>query len=325
MPRCFLTLCCLLALRATALAAEPPDGQVVVELCEAGLPKDGTWPLTPPPATETYTEDLFGFFELPQKYISTGVRADRAFPTLMRATARVTLPAGKHRVLLRARGATRLLIDGKKVLETPFDQPRQYAVGNGGELPMEEQDAFFDPGPGYRFAPPGNRDASDTIAFSGRAVEVVLETLVGGIEPKSKKPFRPEVGETVVAIALEGTGEWRLLSPGTRQVRYTDAAWAAYEAERRTRLDTINTAARAARRTATAAYWNRRREAARTWLAATPEVAVPALPKGFPAHNAIDRFLAARIAQVSADYEPLKKKGGVDFHREIKPILENSC
>lgn len=325
MPRCFLTLCCLLALRATALAAVPPDGQVVVELCEAGLPKDGTWPLTPPPATETYTEDLFGFFELPQKYISTGVRADRAFPTLMRATARVTLPAGKHRVLLRARGATRLLIDGKKVLETPFDQPRQYAVGNGGELPMEEQDAFFDPGPGYRFAPPGNRDASDTREFSGGAVDVVLETLVGGIEPKSKKPFRPEVGETVVAIALEGTGEWRLLSPGTRQVRYTDAAWAAYEAERRTRLDTINSAARGARRSATAAYWNRRREAARTWLAATPEVAVPALAKGFPAHNAIDRFLAARIAQVSANYEPLKKKGGVDFHREIKPILENSC
>ena len=30
-----------------------------------------------------------------------------------------------------------------------------------------------------------------------------IETLLGGIEPKSKKPFRPELGETVVAVALQ--------------------------------------------------------------------------------------------------------------------------
>ncbi|MBI4626805.1 MAG: DUF1553 domain-containing protein [Verrucomicrobia bacterium] len=310
---------------ATLVVAAPPPGQVLVEVCEDGIPKNGAWPERAT-ATETYLEDLFGLFELPQKYVSTGVRGDRAFPALVRATAHVTLPAGRHRLLLRSRGAARLLIDGKKLLETPFDQPRQFAVGNAGELPVEEQDTFLDLGPGYRFAPPGNREAWGEFEFSaGAGVDVVLETRLGGIEPKSKKPFRPELGETVVAVSLEGTREWRVLSPGSRQLRYTDADWAAYEAERRTRLDAMNTAARAARRAENAAYWDRRREAARAWLARTAEVAVPALPKGFPGHNAIDRFLAARIAQVSADYEPIKQRGGVDFFREIRPILEAKC
>ena len=88
----------------------------------------------------------------------------------------------------------------------------------------------------------------------------------------------------------------------------------------------MNTAARAARRAEHAPHWEKRRAAARDWLAATPEVAVPALPAGFPAHNPIDHFIAARIAQAAADEEPLTRgTGGVDFFRDIKPILEAHC
>ncbi|MBL9212079.1 MAG: hypothetical protein JNL92_16595, partial [Opitutaceae bacterium] len=235
-------LCLLLAfvtLAATAVRAAARPGAVTVEICEEGVPKDNSWP-TQAQVTETFHEDAFGLFELPQKYIATGVRADRAFPTLVRATATVTLPAGRHRLLLRSRGTARLLVDGKVVLETPFDQPRQFAVGNAGELPVEEQDRYLDLGPGYRFAPPGNREAWGEVTFSGAATTVVLETLVGGIEPKSKKPFRPELGETVVAVAPEGTGEWRVLAPGQASFRYTDAAWNAYAAERRQRFEAMN-------------------------------------------------------------------------------------
>src|SRR5689334_16289005 len=88
----------LLTISAVA-AAELPTKQVLVEICEKDVPRDGKWPASPPVATETYTEDVFGLFELPQKYISTGVRGDRASPTLVRASARVTIPAGAHRVL----------------------------------------------------------------------------------------------------------------------------------------------------------------------------------------------------------------------------------
>lgn len=309
---------------AVPVRSAPAPGVIIVEICEEGVPKDNSWPAEAI-VTESYTEEVFGFFTLPQKYIATGVRADRAFPTLVRASANVTLPPGKHRVLLRSRGKARLTIAGRTVLETPFDQPRQFAVGNAGELPVEEQNTYIDLGPGYRFAPPGNREALGEVTFSGESTQVVLETLIGGIEPKSKRPFRLELGETVVAVALEGTNDWWLLSPGPRRVRYTDREWAAYEAERRERFDAMNTAARANRRAAHAGYWHRRREVARAYLDDTPDEPVPALPDGFPAHNAVDHFIAARIAKVAGQLGPAGKTGGVDFHREIMPILETRC
>ena len=318
----------LLVLLLAPIPAEAASaGGVLVEICEEGVPKNGGWPATAIRASEDFPEDAFGLFELPQKYVSTGVRADRAFPTLVRATASVSLPAGRHRLLLRARGAARVMVGGRKILETIFDQPRQFAVGNAGELPVEEQNTFLDLGPGARFLPPGNREALTEVEFSGDAlVEVVLETLVGGLEPKSKRPFRPELGETVVAVSLAGSSEWLVLAPGAQPIPYTDAGWAAYTAERRSRFAAMNAAAREARRADHADYWERRRRAARGWLAGTPDVAVPALPEGFPAHNAIDHFIGARIAQAAAEKTPTAgKTDGVDFFRDIKPIFETHC
>jgi mono/diheme cytochrome c family protein len=309
----------------TAFADVAPTGHVLVELAEPTAPVGvkSPWP-EHTKVTETYNEDVFGLFELPQKYIATGVRADRAFPIVLRASAEVRLPAGKHRLLLRSRGTARLLIDGKKILETPFEQPEAFAVGNAGELPVEPQETYLNLGPDFRFATPGNREVWCEFEFSGVPATVVIETVVGGIEPKSKRPFRPELGETVVAYSPAGSTAWWLLSPGTRTVRYNDAGWAAYEAERRQHFDVVNTQARAALLTAAAPYWDKRRAAAKAWLAATPEVAVPALPKGFPSTTPIDHFIADRIAKVSAEYAPLKK-GGVDFYRDVKPILEANC
>src|SRR5262249_20695318 len=41
-----------------------PRGQVLVELCEDGLPARNAWPDPAPAATEMYREDAFGFFEV---------------------------------------------------------------------------------------------------------------------------------------------------------------------------------------------------------------------------------------------------------------------
>lgn len=321
-----LLSCTLLAAACSCAAAGAP-GKVLVELSEPTSAKIvvTTWPDPAALAvSERYTEDVFGLFELPQKYVSTGVRADRVFPTLLRATAEVRLPAGKHRLLLRSRGTARLLIDGKKILETPFAQPAAFAVGNAGELPVEPQETYLNLGPDFRFAAPGIREEWCEFDFTGAPATIVLETVVGGIEPKSKRPFRPELGETVVAYSPAGSTAWWLLSPGSRAVPYTDAGWAAYEAERRQHLATVNTATRSAKRAESAAYWASRRTAAAAYLASSPEVAVPALPPSFPAQNAVDHFIADRIAKVAAEYEPLKK-GTVDFYRDVKPILENRC
>ena len=303
-----------------------PAARVLVEICETGVPDDGQFPEAKLVATETYWEEAFGVFELPHKYVSTGVRADRAFPTLVRLSAVISLPPGRHRLMLRSRGVARVAVNGKGVLETPFDQARQFPKANGGELPVEDQDATGGVlGSDCRRLPPGNRQAVATIEFTGGSQTVVLETLIGAREPKSKRPFRPELGETVIAVALEGSNDWTLLSTDARRVAYTEAGWAGYERDRRERLEAMNAARRAEKRKEHDAYWEARRHAAKAYLASTAEVSVPALPEGYPSHNAIDHFLAARIAREVSSAGAATTSNGVDFHREIKPILEAKC
>jgi hypothetical protein len=293
-----------------------PKGEVLVHLCEEGMPTRNAWPDLPLPPTETYREDAFGFFEVPHKYVDTGVRGDRANPFLFRAAAIVTIPAGKHRILLRGRGAGRLYVDNKLVVSTPF--PPTDSSGHGTVASQK----WLDLGPDFRFNPAGNREAWTTLESKGGDHLVILETIVGNYIGKSKR--RPELGETVVAISPEGTESWQLLSPGTRVVPYTDAGWAAYHDERSAHLDRVNAAAREAKRTEHAAYWAKRREAAKEWLASTKDEPVPPLPKGYPASNAIDHFLAVTIDRAVAQ-KAAAAKGTVDYYRDIQPILEAKC
>jgi hypothetical protein len=290
-------------------------GAVLVQLAENATPGRNAWPEAPPAVAESYREDVFGFFDVPHKYVGTGVRGDRGHPFLLRAAAVVTLPPGKHRLLLRARGASRLYLDGKLLLTTPFPP------GDGdGHGTVAGPEAYLDLGPDFRFAPPGNRETWTTV--DGGEQLVVLETIVGSHLGKSRR--RPELGETVVAVSLQGSQSWEVLSPGTRTVPYTDAGWSAYEAERSAHYDRVNADRRAAQRGLHKGYWDQRREAARQWLASTDEVKVPELPAGFPAHNPIDHFLAAKIAAVAAQQTDAAR-GTVDYFRDVQPILEAKC
>ncbi|EMI22943.1 Cytochrome C, Planctomycete domain protein, partial [Rhodopirellula maiorica SM1] len=293
-----------------------PHGKVLVQISEDGVPKSNNWP-DEPIVTETYHEDVFGLFELPHKYVATGVRGDRSNPSHLRASAIVNLPAGKHRLLVRGRGRGRLFIDGKNLLETP---PRPHDPG--GYQPLSVQDEYLDLGPDFRFAPPGNRDAWCEFETDGGEHFIILETMVGGVTGRST--FRPELGETVVAVSLEGSKSWSLLSAGDHAVPYTDEGWQAYESERRKVLAKMNADSRAERRDAHHEYWDRRRNAAAEWLANTAPVTVPELPLGYPAHNAIDHFIAARIAKVKQD-SVQGETGGVDYFKQIRPLLESRC
>lgn len=287
-----------------------PRGRILVEICE-DIPASG-WPARAPAATEAYEEEAFGFFAVPHRYVDTGVRADRANPFLLRAAA-VEVPPGKHRLLLRARGASRLFVNDRLLLTTPF--PPSDTSGHGK---VRDPDSYLNLGPDFRFAPPGNRESWTTFESRGGTQRIVLETIVGG--PRR----RPELGETVAALCREGSETWLLLTPGPRQLPYTDAGWETYEAERTAHLDQVNAAARARCRAEHAAYWQRRRAAAQAWLARADEVPVPELPRGYPAHNAIDHFLAAKLARV-ADQAGEAKKGTVDFFRQVQPLLEARC
>ncbi len=298
-------------------AKKLPKGKVLVQVCEDGVPAKNAWPAYPPQPSETYTEEVFGIFEVPHKYVDTGVRGDRPIPYLLRAAAVVKVPAGKHRLLVRGRGATHLHVDGELFLDIGFPKP-----DSGGHGRVTEQNEYLDLGPDFRFAPPGSQEKWAEFESKGGEHLIVLEQMVGGFTGSARK--RPETGEMIVAISYEGSEHWELLTPGKRQVSYNDEGWAAYEKERRAWLTTFNAERRAKVRAQHDAYWTKRREAAAKWIASTPDVKVPAPAKDLPAGNAVDHFLNAKIATVSAQYSAAKKDG-VHFYKEVLPILESNC
>lgn len=298
-------------------ARKLPKGKVRVDICEEDIPQRSAWPPFDPKATESYEEDAFGFFAVPHKYVDTGVRGDRPNPYILRAAANVTLPPGTHRILLRGRSASRLYVDGKQVLSLPF-----MTGDSGGHGHVAEQAKYLDLGPDFRFAPPGTQEIAGEIVSTGKEQLVVVEQIIGG--PLGKSKHRPETGEMVVAISMQGSTAWDLLSPGEREVAYTDAGWAAYRAERETRLAQINAEHRAEVRAKSEPYWTQRHEDAKKWLAANPGAPVPAPIKGFPVNNEVDRFIAAKIDSVASQFTKAQK-GTVDFFKEIAPLLESKC
>jgi hypothetical protein len=294
------------------------NGQVRVELCEAWKPTANVWPEKAPEVTDSYVAPAFGFARVPEKYVDTGVRAERGHPYLLRALGVVKLPAGKHRLLLRGRGASALFIDGKLQLQTPFPPP------GTDNKPVKDQDKYLDLGGDFRFAPPGNRDAWVEFESKGGEHRVILESVVGYVINAKGARRRPELGETVAAISLAGRTDWQLLSPRELALPYNDGIWEFYASQEEVRLSKIDAAARAAARARQGEYWQKRREAAQQWLAKTPETPVPALVAGFPAHNPIDAFLAEKIAAYQGQVKAVKT-GGIEFYVQIQPILEASC
>jgi len=317
-----LSFFCVFVLGLVPMLADAAK-TVMIEIAEPDVGQPGEWPINPV-ITERYTESAFGLSDLPYKYVTSGVRADRAVSTYVRASAEIILPVGRHRVLLRARGESRLVINDHAVLQTASSPTNAYEGSSISELPFHLQDAYLDLGPDFRFAPPGVGESWGEFDFDGTPAKIVMETRIGGLPTKgARHPFRPEVGETVVAYSLAGSDQWWLLGEGDRPVPYTDAGWEDYAARQRRRLDIQNAEARAACRQQHSEYWSMRRQEAEKWLASTLEVPVPALPAGYPAFNAIDRFIADRLVRAKAELQ--SAAGGPDFFDSVRPILETHC
>ena len=79
--------------------------------------------LTGAKAVDQYTEPAFAFIHTPTKFAANAIPMDRSTPYFLRATYSRAMAAGKVQFRLRARGAARLLIDGKTVATTKAQKP----------------------------------------------------------------------------------------------------------------------------------------------------------------------------------------------------------
>ncbi len=291
---------------------------VTVEIVEVGEFPDRKWPAALGPVAESYPEEAFGFFHEPWRYVSTGVRADRPSPHLFRARARIALPAGGYRVLVRTRNAARLHVGGALVAEVKFSKAK-----TDGHNPVRHD--FLDLGPETRYMAPGDYEVLAVYQATGEEQEWVLETVVGG--KAGKEILRNELGETVVAVAPTGTNDFRLLAPH-RVVPLTDGGWDAYRAERAAHYDRVESTRRAEAGEKHAPYWRTRHLFARDYARRNPAPAPPILPASakVPVWNAVDRFLGAKVIAASRSGAMASGSGfGAQVHREVLPLLTSKC
>ena len=95
-----------------------------------GLPD--AWDWSPPKGrpADSYDAPAMGFVQLPAKVNGRGIEVDRAAPFAVHAETTLQSAAGRKTLILRAKGAARLLIDGRVVAETLTIQPNGMVSGS---------------------------------------------------------------------------------------------------------------------------------------------------------------------------------------------------
>ena len=290
-----------------------PAGQVQVSFHD-GMPAHDRWLNAGeklPPETTRWSGREFLLSRLPQRYDDWGIRSGWKPPVLMRFAADVNLPPGTHRIVLRARGLSRLWFDGVKVVET---KPHKGDSGGYDPIPPAPEP----PLPGLRPVTFGVQEVlADLVVKPGAAGRVVVESIVGG------RRFRAEPGEfTVAVLSPDGRMYHVLQAAGAKAepVPLTDVAvhraLGAIEQSLTTHDDRIRREAAAAQD----AFWRKRHEIARAWSGGEPAPAVPA-----DATHPIDAFLLAKMERAKAEAARTPAAEAKQFHGEVLPILRDEC
>ena len=281
-----LGMCAGLALLSSFAAA----AEIRVEIFE-GISSNKSWTLGSPRLVEDYPAGAFGLMDVRQKYSDKGLRADRSNPFLVRMTAKIKLPAGEQRLLLRSRNAARLRLDGKIIAETKFLNPNASGHEHVPELKSSEETSLAP-------LPPGQREKLVTLKLDGAEHLLVVETIVGG------KGLRAELGELVVAIASKD-GPFRLVSVDGSNIPYSEDGWRDYSRKQQEWLAAENTRRRRAAGAKESEYWRMRHVLARREIAGRPSVEVPKVKNDAAVNNPIDRFIAARLSAAKVKPAPL--------------------
>jgi hypothetical protein len=276
---------------------DPTVGPVAFEIVE-GLPDKKSWEFEPTEPTARFNSSALALAGLAKKYNSAGVIDDRKAPFLVRGTTRMQLAEGKYRLLLRARGAARLMLDGKIIVETGFRVPSDNGHGAVPELKTATE-------PGLALLPAENQEQLVTIALDGESHEFRLETIVGD------QKLRPELGEISVSIsgpgqqrASHGEPSFKLLEPQP-SISLSERNWSAYKRNNLDQLAQYDTQTRRSLASQHEAYWNRRHEIAQAHVRRQPAPAVPEATEDTGELTPVDRYVLAAIPDAPRFFRPL--------------------
>ncbi|WP_406694107.1 DUF1553 domain-containing protein [Singulisphaera sp. Ch08] len=249
--------------------------------CAAGLERVAIWEKIPATwdwqVPERDPDDSFevaslGFVRLPAKYNTKGIETDRSAPFAVHAEATLKVEAGPHRLILRSRGAARLLVDGKVLAETKPIKPNGSGHENVPEvLPPEDVR--------WRYVGTGDQEAIVPWTSDGASHRVELWAVIG------HKKLRPETGE--LSVSVVGPGGVPVLVGGAGHVELTDAGWSVYADSERVRLAQFDTDRRRVAARTEDPFWNDRHAVARR---EAERLAKP-VPAGVG--NLVDRFVQA--------------------------------
>lgn len=273
------------------VADRVPPGAVLVDIHE-GIPNKKSWRFATAAPSESFHYPALALAGVPNKYSSRGVKDDRSDPFLVRAMTRATLPAGPRRLLVRCRNASRLYMDGRKLLETSFFSIS--ASGHGHVTPLDASLA-----PNIRPLARGDSQQYVDLEGDGREHEFVFEMIVGG------QGHRPEFGETCVALAMPEE-DFELLAPQLH-VPLTDDGWEAFNKDELARIAALSAEARRIAGPEEQEYWRRRHDWARQTLAERAPIKIPELPADANSsiNNDVDRFILAKLNEKDIQPAPL--------------------
>lgn len=282
----------LLVLGAGAPRAATAD-PVRVTIWE-GLPEPWAWKEPAAGGPDTYEAAALGFVQVPSKYSPRGIELDRSGPFALHAETKLSAPAGSYRLILRSRGAARLVVDGEVLAETKPLRPN----ANG----HEEVPEYVPPeDPRWRAVAPGDQERIVPWTADGRPHRLELWAIIGG------KLLRAETGELSVSLVVPGGVP--ILAGGATDVPLTDAGWSALAVSERRRIDALDTVRRRQEARSEDPYWKARHDLARREAGPDPDSPTD------DAGNLIDRLLGAKLR--AAGVEPSPPADDASFFRRL--------
>ena len=286
-----------------AAAEKLPRGTVEVELFESVPSQPGMLPLSTRPH-RSYRQESLAFVGVPRKYTTTGVIDDRSNPYLLRARSWRTLDAetdGEYSIILRARSAAHLYIDGQLVAQTPLMSKNADGHEAVPELKTGDRQDL-------RLLPAGYQEQLVSVKLTAGEHLFRLDAMIGG------PGQRAEVDDLCVAIARTGD-EFQLLG-ADRQPRQgmREEDWQEMKKGQLADLARLDSLTRQQASREWQDYWDYRHNLSREFIARQESIPLASTHSKGPVQNEIDRFINSRLAEagikpagLTDDYEFLRR------------------